>query len=377
MDKQEKDFLNDSLLYQMSLGSKELYHSNVWAWLINKDPNFVLAFFDPSVFETYKLSDYKITASRETKSRDIIIWMDRKDQKDHAYLIIENKIKSLPYHEQLEKYTEERFGKNKNKLIGAVVTGIEETLSKEERTIQKGEYAIEWTFRDYKKIAESILRIERESAALSKNGQRQQIEEYCDVVLSIYKLLKNALSENRSLTDRGGKDLEETGLSSVFMKLNPARFVKRVLKEKPILEEGLSKGFLFEASNSIQQGEACFDCGYTNWKKDVPTYFRMGIQIQGGQYRFFAARGVDKSDSSERVCAEIYKDMIEQNWFCRDRVHGKKEYCSYKGADYAFVYQYEKMNDELKDDETLIERIKTDLLRAKTTIDKYETRRDI
>ena len=38
-------FLENSLLYQMSLGSKELYHSNVWAWLIEKDPAFISAFF--------------------------------------------------------------------------------------------------------------------------------------------------------------------------------------------------------------------------------------------------------------------------------------------------------------------------------------------
>ena len=28
------DYLKKSMIYQMSLGSKELFHSNVWGWLI-------------------------------------------------------------------------------------------------------------------------------------------------------------------------------------------------------------------------------------------------------------------------------------------------------------------------------------------------------
>lgn len=42
---QQEEFLSKSLLYQMSLGSKELYHSNVWAWLIENDTSFIKVFF--------------------------------------------------------------------------------------------------------------------------------------------------------------------------------------------------------------------------------------------------------------------------------------------------------------------------------------------
>ena len=41
-----KDFLKNSLIFQMSLGSKELFHSNVWAWLMKKEPQIINVFFD-------------------------------------------------------------------------------------------------------------------------------------------------------------------------------------------------------------------------------------------------------------------------------------------------------------------------------------------
>ena len=39
------DRLEQSLVYKMSLGSKELYHSNIWAWLMENDNSFIKAFF--------------------------------------------------------------------------------------------------------------------------------------------------------------------------------------------------------------------------------------------------------------------------------------------------------------------------------------------
>ena len=37
--------LKHSLIYQMSVGGRELYHSNVWCWLMKRDPAFIRVFF--------------------------------------------------------------------------------------------------------------------------------------------------------------------------------------------------------------------------------------------------------------------------------------------------------------------------------------------
>ena len=44
--KDAEAFFKNSLLFQASLGSKELFHSNIWAWLIEMDNDFLGVFFD-------------------------------------------------------------------------------------------------------------------------------------------------------------------------------------------------------------------------------------------------------------------------------------------------------------------------------------------
>ena len=47
------DYLKKSMIYQMSLGSKELFHSNVWGWLIENDKNFINAFIPTFEIDNY------------------------------------------------------------------------------------------------------------------------------------------------------------------------------------------------------------------------------------------------------------------------------------------------------------------------------------
>ena len=86
--------LKGSLLFYMSLGSKELFHSNTWAWLIERDNNFARIFF-PSIPQ-----GAAITVTREEKNRDLTIWVNKGTNNAQAY-VIENKFKSIPRRGQL------------------------------------------------------------------------------------------------------------------------------------------------------------------------------------------------------------------------------------------------------------------------------------
>ena len=88
-----------SLIYQMSLGGRELYHSNVWCWLMKQDSAFIRVFF-PS-FDPEK--DKVESIQREWLNMDLVIKLA-----NQKIYIIENKLKSLPYPEQLQKYTEKQ-----------------------------------------------------------------------------------------------------------------------------------------------------------------------------------------------------------------------------------------------------------------------------
>ena len=97
------DYLKKSMIYQMSLGSKELFHSNVWGWLIENDKNFINVFIPTFEIDNYN-KGCNIWAKREEKNRDILIRLeDNNGNKQH--IVIENKIKTLPTIHQLEEYT--------------------------------------------------------------------------------------------------------------------------------------------------------------------------------------------------------------------------------------------------------------------------------
>lgn len=62
--------LEKSPIYAMSLGSKELFHSNFWAWLMRTYPEFVKTFFPE--LDTNELRK-KDPIKREENHHDITI----------------------------------------------------------------------------------------------------------------------------------------------------------------------------------------------------------------------------------------------------------------------------------------------------------------
>ena len=96
----EADAIKASPLFQLSLGSKELFHSNFIAWLAGKYPKQVGQLFAPYLKDnTDGLTITRI--EREQKNIDVHLYFANGQE-----LILENKVKSIPYIEQLEEYTE-------------------------------------------------------------------------------------------------------------------------------------------------------------------------------------------------------------------------------------------------------------------------------
>ena len=80
-------------MFAMSLTSKELFHSNRWAWMLRKYPQV----FTPVFYPEYNGQD-KIEVLREYKNTDLFLKIGGKS------IIIENKLKSLPDKNQLKRY---------------------------------------------------------------------------------------------------------------------------------------------------------------------------------------------------------------------------------------------------------------------------------
>ncbi len=90
------ELLKKSPLFNLSLASKELFHSNFWEWFFNKHKEKTAAFFERCLNEVLGTIT---SVNREEKNIDITIQFDT-----NTCIYIENKIKSIPYEEQLLAY---------------------------------------------------------------------------------------------------------------------------------------------------------------------------------------------------------------------------------------------------------------------------------
>lgn len=94
--------LKHSPVFNMSLGSKELFHSNFIGWAIESGLVDAAGFLNklcPNVVDgATKLREEGV--EREKDKLDLRIWFENGQN-----VVIENKVKSLPDKEQLQKYS--------------------------------------------------------------------------------------------------------------------------------------------------------------------------------------------------------------------------------------------------------------------------------
>lgn len=339
--------LKHSLTYQMSLGGRELYHSNVWCWLMKQDSAFIRVFF-PS-FDPEK--DKVESIQREWLNMDLVIQLA-----NQKIYIIENKLKSLPYPEQLQKYTQ----KAKDcQILGKVYTGVCDTLTKEERK--------DWDFISYSDIAEGIEK-QLECSSLP-NEQKAQIREYCNNIYCMIAIVNHELksSENR-LIYSNSDELNDASvrLQDLCVKLKGADFVD-YLRKAFVYESSLKVTISFNRKNST------IDIYYEAETESSPI---LGIQIEGTQYRRFVLQ-----KSGDANADFLFEKYAESDWFnshfskAQGTVFGHpttmkprnhKKYDSYKkDGESCFVYQYYDIVDESNSYTDLAKQIRDDLARIR------------
>ena len=119
MSNESINYLEKSPIFASSLGSKELFHSNIWAYLIEQNTRYLNVFFKGLDIENDP--DVKKEVYREKLNMDVIV------EVESDVFVIENKIKSLPREDQLKDYaatidTSKEFSVSGRKLF--CLTGI-------------------------------------------------------------------------------------------------------------------------------------------------------------------------------------------------------------------------------------------------------------
>ena len=169
--------LSENTMFNLSLTSKELFHSNFWSWLIRKYPNTF-----PPIFGIDDIKENKLKINREKYHFDLSI------ETNNKLIIIENKLKSLPNKSQLDKYSKISlpFDKklilisyiNPNPLFNASLLGLE-----------LFDTDIEWECLNYKELCRRIKKC-YESAKSSdfQNNDSVLIQEYISFLENLNEL---------------------------------------------------------------------------------------------------------------------------------------------------------------------------------------------
>ena len=309
--------LKDSPMFNLSLSSKELFHSNFLYWIWKVDSNCFKGIIEALLGEPNLNWGNDWVVSREYKNFDLCV-KDRSNEdlenddsqglakKPKIYFVLENKVKSIPYKAQLDKYVKkvnEHHGKkiqvDTKYLLLSLPSGFpdEEAIDKDPEK--------KWKIASYEHYLNAISNIE-----MTSDYARQIVADYCRFVeslLFIYKEWQGKCYESNShlLKEHNEtyiKDAEDLRIHDLYHKSKyaqicaglQARIQSDIQGKVDIIENDDKK--IISALLPPNSGKKliAFGYGYTNGQPfvDVKVAFHDGhhpiiciIQAQGGWYR--------------------------------------------------------------------------------------------
>jgi hypothetical protein len=286
-------YLKESPMFQLSLTSKELFHSNFISWVLTNYSKECSPVFAAYLQEG---DDFTITnVKREEGNKDINIYF-RHEAGLTKKLIIENKVKSLPNYEQLAKYTT-----NDPDESYVLLSLISPPFSQNNK-VYIPEFNKEWTCINYQDLAHQLQDVV--SAIEAKNPYHANIVlDYIGLVSSLHQLTQDAIgdiqAEHYNYYRSSNKDLEsfrEIRMHDFFLKLKhemiALEFYQAIEERFPHLHLVPTKRW-----EEAQADEVFVGSGFTNGSglsemkyvitETANSPIILGIQIQGTMFRMF------------------------------------------------------------------------------------------
>ena len=323
--------IENTLNYQLSLSNLELYHSNLFAVVLEKSGFINHKFFSDVIDINKKYTDLKVY--REKKSIDLTIEVTDEDSQTYV-IFIENKVKSLPDESQLIGYSE-KDPNAKGILLSLVKPGFKLSDS--------------WFRRSYVEL------IEYYDDLLNKVDEtfRLFLLDYIEYMKNVEKFIeKISYGESYFLEESNNKVLEVLDgmrLRSVIEKIHYANLQNMISDLGYKTYSGRIRGaHHFGIELTMEGTESTFD-----------------IQIQGNQYRHkvnFSLEDKEKLGDLERICDIIkektclYHFNLEDNPILKKSA-SKKKWKMYDKKDY---YDYAHIKKHVSSKE-LIDYIRTDV----------------
>ena len=320
--------IENTLNYQLSLSNLELYHSNLFAVVLEKSEFINHKFFSDVIDINKKYTDLKVY--REKNSIDLTIEVINEEGQTRI-IFIENKVKSLPDEIQLVRYSE-KDSNAKGILLSLVEPGFDLPDS--------------WFRRSYVELIEYY----RDLLDKVDETFRLFLIDYIEYMENLEKFIgKVSYGKSYFLEESNNKVLDGMRLRSVIEKIHYANLQNMISDLGYKTYSGRIRGaHHFGIDLPIEGTTSSFD-----------------IQIQGNQYRHkvnFSLEDKAKLDDLERICDSIkektclYHFNLEDNPIL-EKSASKKKWKMYDKKD---VYDYAHIKKHVSS-EALIDYIKTDV----------------
>ena len=360
-------------MYFFSLSSKELFHSNFLEFLFQTDCEKFFNIIDKILGTDFSSAPKNYALSREKEKFDICISHKVKTKRgkeaDCYDLIIENKVKSIPYKTQLADYQDKADKHNKN-LGSHQVKILLLSLVKDFPDKAEIKKQTNWTIAHYDQLC---MLIRSEFSNHPTIGQ--YVKDYCDFLDLLDALQQSIINDNSTGLFNNTDTYKPYRFHDIYAKLRSALFLmdfKKAIDQKVeaygmkvkfvdsihdvIIAEKYTPGIYLHYG--INQGVGVADIWIPIWKGNRICKYE--IVIQGIQYRHGYSEptlGTNPQPTVEVLWDANGKGGVEQDPFYKDFKYGngiysslsesgmREQYCKYSHQGRAtYLYTYLKID---------------------------------
>lgn len=216
-------------MYYFSLSSKELFHSNFLEFLFNTDAAAFFRIIDRILGTTFSNSPNIYSLFREKENFDICIAHNvktTKQNRDAWYydLIIENKVKSIPYKSQLDGYQKKADNHNA-KYVGAQAKLLLISLVKNFPNLADVRKQQNWTVVHYDTLCQEI-----QNEYSSHRTIGALVKDYCKFLQSLDQLQGVIINDDNGLFNNA-KAYAPYRFHDLYAKLRSALFLMDFKKQ--------------------------------------------------------------------------------------------------------------------------------------------------
>lgn len=366
MVNQALEKLSKMAIFKMSLGSKELFHSNFleFLWEINNISfiKLINQLYGEDILSSDKGVGYYMLG-REKNHFDICIfhqeWKKKKNGEDYKNativydVILENKVKSIPDKDQLVGYNQKSQTNTKYILLSLM-----ENFENKDDINNNG-----WKIVSYDNLSKAIK--------CYYNDTNSYISDYCELISTLHCLQKDIVPEDFYFLQQtlypAYREYNMYRLHDLYIKCRGLKFIE--LLKKKLVEKKISYEFVKESGESLrkkfrEEQNQALDV-YLNWnvfnaEGQIAAFIHKGgkeiyeIVIQGSQslqYRHginyiierdgkYNSLDKDKKNSQSLIWDKVKSCEFMQGFKYPDK---NKEHCGY---DTDYIYRYNKVAEK-------------------------------